>query len=374
MSFATLQPSKKLTAPGYFDFSSEQKPATRNIFKWIDSAMQVWIDQTNLMDSVFRLWQTRDYSTATITRTPFVAYQLNRWGIGWFQGTDTQAAALVGLVSRSYSFSTATNFQYLFSRLILSPFLWVNNSEQIIYGAQYSSISSENLIIFSNAGSPPSTPAPQTYIARQWLAPTDWTLLASSSTYFSRGYLSGGNIVWMTPQSTATVFPYYNVTNQAGLPVGPPIGSVAGVEADGTGDIGAVYYYDGAVWRKTSTENPNQGQINVDGSVPPLQPRAVTAPNPDTAPNPITSNVRPPSTGPSQGYGMYAGLSDTILQSNKISVIIDITTAGFANLGIIINLMRRIKPTLNQLSLFYTINGNASTLAQIEIKDSGAIA
>jgi hypothetical protein len=372
MSFATLQTSRQLTAPGYFDFSGSQSVYTGKVFAWIDSAMQVWINQLNLMDSFFRLWLSYDYSVTTVSRTPYVQKKLNDYGIGWFRGSDTQGAALVGLVSRGYSNTASENFQFLFSKLSSTPFLWCDPVVQLIYGTQYPALYAETLLIYSNSVGLPATPSPQTYIERAWAAPVGWTQAASESTYFSRGYLSGSDIVWMAPQSTSTVYPYYNVAEIADLPVAPDTGSLAGVQDDGTGDEGAIYYYDGAVWRKTTTPNVNQGTV-ASGSVPTPSPRAVAAPNPDSLAEPLTSLLQPPVSGPSQGYGMYGGYAQILLSARNIALVIKLTAAGVQNLGIIINLLRRIKPTLNALTLYYTTELD-NTPVQIEILDARALA
>lgn len=363
---------QQLTAPGYFNFSGTQLPATKKISDWFNLSSQIWADQANLMDSFFRLWLTHDYSTATITRTPYVQYKLQQWGLGWISLPDTQAVAIVGYVSRGYSTSTATNIQFLFEFIAAPPLVWCNLPIQIVYGQQYPAIFSETLIIYSNSVTPPSTPSSQPYIERDWDPPVGWTQFASESTYFSRGYLDSGNIIWMDPQPTNVVYPFYNVATVGDLPASPDIGSLGSVEDDGSGDVSAVYYFDGVDWQKTTTQNVNQGLV-AGGVIPDPQPRAVNAPNPDTNPTPIISQNPPPVTGGSQGYGMYGGLAQIVLSANEIIFQVELTSAGFDNLGIIVNLLRRIKPTLNNFILVYTIEGSSDPATQINIKDQRAV-
>jgi hypothetical protein len=359
---------KDLTAPGYFNFRSTALQTTKNLIAWFDACAQDWVDQENLMDSFFRQWLFRDYSTATIPRTPYVAYQLNRWGLSSFLGSDTQAAALVGLVSRSYSKSISENILFLFEKLSQVPFLWCLYPPQIVFGTLYPSFFAESFIIYSNSGSLPATPAPTAYTPRAWSPPAGWTMFGSASTYISRGYLSAGTIVWMAPVSTSTVFPYYQSANLAGLPASPVTGSIGSVNNDGSGDYGAIYYFDGTTWQKNSAPNANQGQLNPDGSIPTPQPRTVWSPNPDTTL--VTSNTKPPVSGRSQGYGMYGGYGDGIVQTGKTQVILTLTADGLSNLGMIINLLRRVKPMQINLSLYYTVQGSPAAPVLVTIKDS----
>jgi len=356
---------RALTPPGFFDFSDTQSADMAKIVAWFDAFTQYIKTNIELYDSFFRLWQSKDYSVCTISRTPYIEYLLKQYGIQWFLGTDNQAAALIGLVSRSYSESAIENFQYLFAALAESPFLWINGVSQIATGIKEPAIFAENLIIFSDSVTLPTTPAVSPYTARDWAAPTGWTLLPSSSTYMSHGYLSGGNIVWMAPIPTSQTINYSQVANLASLPISPTTGDKAIVNDDGTGDVGAVYYYDGSTWRKTTTPNANQGTVG--DSIPP---RAVFAP--DLTSLELSSNIKPPVSGPSQGYGMYGGMATYAIRQRQVIIACDLTTAGYSFLNVIIYLMRKIKPSLNTLLLNYTVNGGA-TVTEIEILDSGAL-
>lgn len=363
---------RSLTAPGYFNFSGTQLPLTGKISDWIDLLLERWTEQAILYDNFFRLWATYTYSGLTLPRAPYVDYLMYQYGISWFQGNNAQSIGILDLVSRGYSTSTSRNITFTFDALALPPFEWCIAPVQIVYGSQKPAISAETLIIFSDSVSLPATPSPTPYSPRNWEAPVDWTLYPSESTYYSRGYLDSGDIVWMDPQSTADPKPFYNVELLADLPPAPDTGSLGGVEDDGTGDVGSIYYFDGSDWQKTSTPNANQGQV-IGGVFDDPSPRSVAAPNPDTSTQPITSETSPPADGPSQGYGIYGGLAQQDIQARAINMIITLTDAGVANLGMIINLLRRIKPTLNQFILFYNTVSNPGTSFQVEILDSGAI-
>lgn len=354
---------RKLTAPGYFNFSDSQTEDTKKYIAWFDSVTNLVKDQITRFDSFHRLWITYDYSSCTITRTPYIAYLLNKYGIQWFLGTDQQAAALIGLVSRSYSDSLTLNYQYFFQALSSTPFSWVNGTSQIVAGYKDPAIFAENLVVYSNSPTAPATPAAMPYVDRNWIAPPGWSKQPASSTYFSRGYISGGNIVWMTPRSTSLSYKYTEIANTTSFPATPSIGDMAIVNNDSSGDYGSIYYYDG-IWRKTTTTNINQGLASDAG----LTIRAVLAP---VTSGELSSANPPPTSGRSQGYGKYAGLYQSTIYSGSINIMMDLTTDGNNNLGIIIYLLRKLKPSTMSLYLSYSLNGSAATI--INILDQGAI-
>lgn len=372
MSFYATPTFRANTPPGYFDFSSLQTTYTGKVIAWFDKTSQRDADQINLMDSFFRLYLSRSYASATITRTPYIAYQLNQYGIAWFTGGDTQAAAILGLVQRAYSMSVASNILTLFNALTSSPLVWAVGYPQITYGSQVPAIYAEVFLIYSTAGAVPPTPPVTTYVERNWTAPTNWSKTASSATYYTFGYRSGANIQWMAPQAMPYNSTFYDVLNIAALPVAPALGSTADVWQDGTGDYGALYYYDGTAWRKVSSPNANQG-IVAGGLIPTPEPSAVFAPDPGAGDPSTASETPPPASGPSQGYGIYAGLSSSTLKTKELDLTVVLTTDGVTNLGIIINLLRRIKPTLNRMRLSYTVQGSGAAAVAVEIKDTGAV-
>lgn len=362
-----MQTFRQLTAPGYFDFSAQQLPKTAAMAAWFDGVAGIWEDQINLFDDTFRLWASRDYSAVTVAMPAYLVYLLNGSEIGWFHGTPAQAAAILGYVSKSYPTSTALALQQLFTFLLNPPLGWITGPGQIFFASNQPARFAETLIIYSDAGAPPSTPAPQAYTALTWDAPATWSKIALNSTYYARGYLSAGNIVWMTPRSTASVSIMSDVADLGSLPGSPTTGDLCGVFDDGTGDQGAVYYYDGAVWRKTTTPNANQGLVS--GGVAPQPGSSVFAPS-DTGF--ISSATQPPVSGPSQGYGYYGVYGNFEQKAKRIDILLDLTADGAANLGMIVFLLRLLKPSLNALFLNYTTPTEPVSI-ELQVFDSGAV-
>ncbi len=356
---------RELTAPGYFDFSSGQTAKTAAMVAWFDAVMARWGAQVNLFDETFRLWATRDYSAVTVSMTPWLLRLLNENGIGWFGGTIEQSVALLTYISKSYPSSIAMCFQELFEFLAAAPLQWMTGAGTIEIGLDLPARFAETLIIYSTSGTPPATPAATVYTALEWTAPTGWDKTASSATYYSRGYLSGGNIVWMTPRATSAVSMMQDVADLGSLPGSPSAGDLCGVADDGTGDVGAIYYYDGAAWRKTTTPNVNQGEVIYE--VAPDPGSTVFAEN-----GYVSSTIQPSASGPSEGYGYYGIFGEFVIYPRRINIKMDLTTAGVSNLGMIVYLFRKIKPTLNQLVLLYTTPTNPD-YTFIDVKDIGAV-
>jgi len=99
-----------------------------------------------------------------------------------------------------------------------------------------------------------------------------------------------------------------------------------------------------------------------------LDTRSVMAPGSTTE---LSSLIPPPVSGPSQGYGKYAGLYQSTIYTGSINIVMDLTTAGNTNLGTIIFLLRKLKPSIIALYLNYSINGGTSS--KITILDKGVI-
>lgn len=356
---------RELTAPGYFDFSDSQTEKTAAIIAWFDSVTQIAENQANLYDETFRLWMTRDYSSVTVSRHPWLLYLLKQNSIGWYQGSNTAAAAVLAYVAKSYPVRVAECFQEFFEYISAPPLSWTSGIGGIVSGYDTPALMAETLIVYSTAGSPPATPSPGTYIPREWTAPSGWSKTAASAAYYSRGYLDGTDIIWMTPRSTTGVAIMTDVADLASLPVSPSTGDLCGVLDDGTGDTGAVYYYDGSEWRKTTTPNEDAGSVFTD---PPGEGSAVIAPDGEF----VSSLTPPPSYGPTEGYGFYSIWGSFPVQSTGISVYLNLTEAGVASLGMIILLLRRIKPSLKALFMYYTTPTNP-VYTLVEIYDEGSV-
>lgn len=361
----TRKTFQQQTAPGYFDFSSQQTAKTKAMVAWFDAWTARIEAQVNLFDDTFRLWATRNYSAVTVTMTPWLLYLMNQNGIGWFNGTIAQTVQLLTYFSKAYPANIVLCFQQLFE-FLLTNLAWTVDTGTIYFASNTPAQSAETLLIYSTSGTAPTTPVAQTYTALTWAAPTGWSKTAASATYYARGYLSAGNIVWMSPRSTTGITMTSDAANLAGLPATPTTGDICNVYSDGTGDIGAVYYYDGSVWRKTTTPNANQGQV-VNG-LPPIPGSAVWS----TGSGYTSSGDVPPVTGPSQGYGYYGTYGIYLTNSKVIDIHLNLTTAGVANLGMIVFLLRRIKPTLNILMLKYTTPTNPN-ITELNVSDSGAV-
>lgn len=354
---------RQLTAPGYFDYSAQQTAKTAAVIDWFDRVTARIADQVNLFDETFRLWATRDYTGLVPNQGMYLYYLSQQIGFTWIQSNlNTERDLLAYLVApRPGSFAECINQLYN----LLFQIGWVSGIGSVIAGKGNPINFSETLIIFSNAGSPPATPANTPYARRAWDAPPGWTKAPSSSTYVCRGYLYNNEIIWLGAVSTASPPAYYDALHVAGLPTGGGIndGDVGGVFDDGSGDTSSIYTYFGGIWFKCSTEDNLQGSIFVNTY---LDSSGVFAP--DVSP-PVTSQTPPPVTGPSQGYGFY-GLYGVDPTAENIELIITLTAAGFANLGTVIQLFRKIKPFVGNVIL-YAMYG--MTVYIITIKDSEAI-
>lgn len=353
-----------MTAPGYFDYSAQQTEYDKKFNEWLNNMTAIIQDNINLMDSIFRLWASRSYALTTVTMTPWIKYLLVQNGIGWYNGLLSTAIKLLIYVTRSYPKSAVLCFQQYFTFLL--DVGWITQAGQILFSSAQPAIFSETFLIYSDSVSPPSTPSPSTYTPLAWAAPSGWTIGASNATYYARGYISGGNIVWMAPLSVNTVFLMTDYAIIGDLPGSATTGTLATVADDGSGDVNAVYYWDGGAWRKTTGVNANQGLVI--GQVPPVPGSSVWTPESDT----YSSGVQPPVDGPSEGYGFYGIYGQLELKAKRIDILINLTADGVANLGLIIFLFRKIKPTLNSLYVSYTTPDN-SEYTEIEIFDSGAV-
>jgi len=333
-----------LTPPGYFNLASDA-PATHKAFiTWwnrilADRAAQA----TALKTLILTPWLVNHLDSP---RTPWLDYLLRLYGFGFFGGTNNQAAALYKLVSSGWSRSTIKNILLVIQTLCLAPFSWFASVlvSPIMVGSLLPSNTDTGFIIYSTAGSPPATPDPTAYAARAWATPSGWTSVASSATYYSRGYISGATLVWCPPRpvSDFTAPPAYS----ASIPVAvAATGTICIVENDETGDRGVIYYSDGSAWRKNSFTNVDLGLV-VTGADRPV-PEAVTvfAPNPASVTYAIDSAQPPPASGPTQGYGTFSTWAGTAIMTNEITIQLQQLAGGLTALATLFELLRRIVPT-----------------------------
>ena len=189
-----------LTPPGYFNLASDAPATHRAYITWWDAVLADRAAQAVALKTlILTPWLV---SHLDYPRTPWLDYLLKQYGIGFFGGTNNQAAALYKLVSNGWNRSTIKNVLLVIQTLCLAPFSWFDSTlvPQIITGNLLPSVTDTGFIIYSTAGSTPSTPSATTYTARGWVTPTGWTNKAASATFYSRGYKSGSTLKWCAPR------------------------------------------------------------------------------------------------------------------------------------------------------------------------------
>jgi hypothetical protein len=334
----------KLTPPGYFNLA-DNAPATHKAYiTWWNAILASRSSQAvALKNLILTPWLVDhlDYP-----RTPWLDYLLRQYGVGFFGGTNNQAAALYKLVSNGWNRSTIKNVLLVIQTLCLAPFSWFDSTliPHVITGTLLPSVSDTGFIIYTTDGSAPSTPSPTTYAARGWVTPTGWTSIASNATFYSRGYISGETLVWCAPR------PVSDFSNPAAFSASVPLavaaaGTVCIVANDTDGDCGTVYYSDGTAWRKNSYANIDLGLINPALNRPVPEAITVLAPNPSSVTYAIDSQQPPPADGPTAGYGTFSTWSNTAVITNEITIRLHQLTGGSVAVATLFELLRRIIPT-----------------------------
>lgn len=328
---------------------------------WFDEMSQADEDQVNLFDLTYRQWAARDYTGVTPSQSLYLYYLSQSIGFPWLINTaslNVQRDLVSYLKSPRYP-DFASNVNQLIN--LLFQVGWISSFGLVTVSTGNPIQFAELLILYSDSLTPPSAPPSQMYSPFGWATPTGWTRAPASSTYVLRGYLYGDQILWLTPVPTATPPTYYDVADLAHLPVSANNGDVCGVFDDGSGDQGAIYTWDNGQWYKCSTPNASQGTVDIQSY---LNAGGVWAPD-----GTVTSEDQPPLFGPTQGYGLYGiwGISPTIA---FISLAMVLTDAGNANLGVLIQLFRKIKPYQLAVVLYLTY---AATLEKINVIDTKAI-
>lgn len=348
---------KNLTPPGYFNLSESALQSTKDYVTWWNNILSTRAnDSVNLKNLLLTPWLV-DHPDAP--RTPWLQYLTTLYGMGFFGGTNNQAAMLYRLLSSAWSTSTIYNITMIIQTLGLPPFSWFTmGSPGITAGNLISSLVDTGFLIFSTDGSP-ATPAPVEYFARQWGIPAGWTRAAGSSLSYSRGYLDSGFVVWCAPRSVADFENIYVFSADVPIAVASA-GTIAIVYDDGTGDISSVYYSDGVAWRKNSMPNSDLGLVNPAGGRPFPEAITVWAPNPATVPYAIDSQVPPPADGLTEGYGTFASWSSNAVFNDIITIQLTQIAGGVNALATLIKLLRRVKPvnktfTLIVSNVTYTI-------------------
>ena len=339
---------KNLTPPGYFNVSELATQPTKDYITWWNNVLSNRaIDSVNLKTLLLTPWLVNHLDSP---RTPWLQYLTTMYGMGFFGGTNNQAAYLYRILSSSWSMSTIYNILVILQTFCLPPFSWFTmDSPNIKVGNMVSDLVDTGFLIFSTNVSP-ATPSPSAYAARAWTVPAGWSSAAASAVSYSRGYISGGNIVWCAPRlisdfSNAYVF-------AASVPVVvPSSGTVALIQDDGSGDISTIYYSDGVAWRKNSMPNADLGLVVPSGVRPIPEAITVWAPNPKTVPYAIDSKIAPPVSGSTQGYGTFATWANNSIYNDNITISVTQIAGGDTALATLIEVLRRIKPLIKTFTL-----------------------
>ena len=370
MSLSDKLTLQNLTPPGYFDLS-ESAPAQHQAYmSWFQTQLTLSAQQAAALSTLVLSPWLVEFNDSP--RAPYLNYLLNTYGMGFFGGTNNQAAALYQLISGSWKTSVLQNIKTIIDAFCLPPFSWfqANLSPMILSGALLPSITDQGFLIYSTNASP-LKPANTPYTASaggvpaSWSVPSGWTFAAASAVTYCRGYLVGSNIVWCSPRPVSDFLnaPYFSASIPSSV---ASAGTICFVNSDGSGDTGAVYYSDGTAWRKTSTSNVNLGEIQSGGLIPSDEIVTVWAPNPSSVPYAIASSVQPPVSGPTQGYGDFGAWSDTSISSNEITIQVTQIAGGSIAIATLLAVLRRIKPVSTAITI--EISG-----VQYSVKDARAI-
>jgi hypothetical protein len=332
---------QKFTPPGYFNLSEDAPAFHKAYIAWWNAILLRRAGQANDLRSLILTPWLVDHPASP--RTTWLKYLLGQYGMSYFGGTNNQAAVVYKLVSNAWARSVITNILTVIQTLCLPPFSWFE-SPTITTNYYVPLDIDTGFIIYSTAGSLPSTPAATAYAARGWAVPAGWAKVASSATYYARGYISGSNVVWSIPRPVSD-FENPRVLSASIPIVVASVGTVCIVYNDSTGDYNAVYYSDGTVWRKNSIVNADLGDVTPGSTVRP-DPEAigVWAPNPALVTYPVTSDMPPPVTGASAGHGTFAGWTPIAIEAGQEIITLHQLAGGSIAIATLFDLLRRVKP------------------------------
>lgn len=354
---------KNLTPPGYFNLSASAKQPTIDYVTWWNNILsRLANDSVNLKQLLLTPWL---YDHPDSPRTPWLQYLTTLYGMGFFGGTNNQAAYLYRLLSSAWSTSTIYNISMILQTFSLPPFSWFEMvSPGITAGNLVSSLMDTGFLIYSTAVSP-ATPAATDYSPRAWTVPAGWTQKAASAVKYSRGYISGETIIWCTPRPISDFNNAYVFSASVPIAV-PSVGTIAIVNDDGSGDISSVYYSDGIAWRKNSTPNADLGSVDPVGFRPVPEAITVWAPNPDLVTYAVDSQVPPPFDGNSQGYGTFASWAENQIFNDEIAITVIQIAGGTVALATLIELLKRVKPVNKTFTL--EVSGEKYTITDVRQK------
>lgn len=343
MDITTKLTVAKLTPSGYFNLAEDAPVFHKAYISWWNAILSRRAGQAAaLRELILTPWLVDHPDTP---RTTWLNYLLSQYGISYFSGTNNQAAAIYKLISNAWARSTLHNILLITQSLCMPPFSWFDSTfiPQVVVGNLLPSQMDTGFIVYSTAGSLPATPANVTYTPRAWLTPAGWTRQAASATYYTRGYITGGSLKWCTPRPISDFS--NSVVFASTVPVAvASVGTLCIVQDDGTGDTGSVYYSDGTAWRKNSPPNEDLGLVDPMGVRPVPEAITVFAPDPAIVTYAIDSQVPPPLSGGTEGYGTFSTWSDTAVFSNEITVQLHQLSGGDTAIATVLDLLRRVMP------------------------------
>jgi len=349
---------QKFAPPGYFDLSQDNSEITKRIFEWLKNYREANQNTPTRFDFFYRLFLSVNYTEET--SKDFLKFEASQYGLANVSLPSNSLKNLLIYVSTPKEKKLSSNIQGLINFLLLNS--WISSFGDIVVGYNSRSNFAETLLVYSDSLTIPTTPSNTDYTPIEWLAPTDWTKTPLNSTYYCRGYLYEGQIIWDSPISTSLVVKYDTASDLSSLPSSPSLGDVCLVTDDTTDDFQSVYYYNGTSWKKNSTPNASQQNINTAKTTKGSEVFA-------TDNLMITSQTQPPNDGYSQGYGFY-GIFGSGSLVNRVNFRITLTEEGNKNLGLIVQLAKKIKPVGNLL-VIYAIYDTTTYL--LEINDINAI-
>ncbi len=346
--------------PGYFDGSELQSEMTVKIFDWFTRYKNLQVTNSNNFDYFYRLYLSIVYESNDSTE--FLKLQLERYGLKNISLSPEKLKKILIWISSPKKKRLSENLQdfvdFLFS------IEWITSFENVEIGYASPALFAEILIMYSDSLTLPPTPIPQNYENRRWSAPLNWKKIPSNSTYYVRGYLYEGQIIWSDPVPTSQVVLYSTASDLLDLPSSPSLYDIAIVTDDSTGDFQSIYYFDGAYWNKNNTPNALQGLVGIDE----VYDSSLVFATSDT--EFLSSDSQPPLDGNTEGYGFY-GIWGIGYNVKYLIFTLVLTEDGNKNLGLIVQLLKKIKP-LGNLS-FYINVVYEETVEKILIKDFNAI-
>lgn len=354
MSISTELTLQKLTPPGYFNLADTAPAKHRDYMTWFSQQLTYQSDITAKLKTLIETPWLVDFEDTP--RAPYLNHLLTTYGFGFYSGTNNQAAALYKLISGAWSTSVIANVKRILDAFCYPPFSWfaVDLLPRVYSGILVPSITDTGFLIYSTATNPAS-PADTPYEARAWTPPVGWTRAAASAVSYCRGHVLGVpwehnvRIVWSAPRPVSDFLksPLFASSIPA---VVADAGTICIVN-DGVGCFGEVYYSDGDRWWPNSSNNVDLGLVPTTGARPVPEAVTVWAPNPSSVTYSISSAIRPPSDGHTQGYGTFSGWADIDIVNNELKIRLEQIAGGDLAIATVLAVIRRIKPLQFKLTV-----------------------